>query len=117
MGAVEDQFLRHAKRARKTPQQLMQTLVDRGVTQNALATKLNCTRQAIGRLASKYGVEFPGCSIDIEAVAKHIWGESFEDYIANHPDVRYEDMALELGVSLSTFKRRVKKLGLARRTA
>ena len=117
MGAVEDQFHRHAKKARKTPTQFMQALVEKGVTQSRLASRLNCTRQAIGRLARKYGVAFPGCRINIDAVATQVWGESFDKHMEDNPDVSYEDMAEELQVSLSTFKRRVKQMGLARRSA
>lgn len=116
-GLVEAKFMKHAARKKKKPAQYMAELVAHGVTQSQLAEKLGCTRQAIGRIAKKYGVSFPGCEIDIDAVAASRWGESFDDYVQNNPDKRYVDLAEELGVSLSTFKRRIKQMGINRRTS
>lgn len=115
MGLIENKFKRFAEVSKKKPEVLMRELIEAGVTQSALAERLDCTRQAIGRIARKWGLEFPGCEIDIEAKAKKIWGMSFEAYIKRYPDERYVDMALELEVSLSTFKRRVKEVGHSRR--
>ena len=115
MGFVEDKFEKAARKAKKTPAKYMAGLRDTGVTQKALADKLGCTRQAIGRLADKLGVPFPGCAINIDAVARVVWGIPFAAAITDYPEERYVDMAEELGVSLSTFKRRVKELGLCRR--
>jgi hypothetical protein len=115
MGVVEKKFLGFAKRKRQRPAAYMKSLVEAGATQSELAERLGCTRQAVGRLAKKYGVVFPGCEIDIDAVALDVWGEPFSDYVRGSPEERYEDMAEDLGVSLSTFKRRVKTEGLGRR--
>ena len=115
MGLIETKFKRFAKNSKKKPEALMKELIEAGVTQRALAERLDCTRQAIGRIARKWGLEFPGCEIDIETKAKKIWGMSFEAYIKRYPNERYADMAVELGVSLSTFKRRVKESSITRR--
>lgn len=116
-GLVETKFRAYAKKKRKDPAVYMKELVESGVTQSALADTLGCTRQAIGRIAKKYGVTFPGCEIDIDAVALAKWGESFDDHVQGNPDHRYVDMAADLGISLSTFKRRVKDMGINRRTS
>jgi hypothetical protein len=116
-GLVETKFRDYAKKKRKDPAKYMAELVESGVTQSALADQLGCTRQAVGRIAKKYGVSFPGCEIDIDAVALSKWGSSFDNHVNKNPDQRYVDMAAELGVSLSTFKRRVKQMGINRRTS
>lgn len=116
-GLVEAKFKEQAASKGKKPAKYMKELVASGVTQSQMAEALGCTRQAIGRIAKKYGVVFPGCEIDIDAVALARWGESFDDHVQSNPDKRYIDMAEELGVSLSTFKRRIKRMGINRRTS
>ena len=115
MGLVENRFKRFADAAGQDPAEYMADLVAGGATQKALAKRLECTRQAVGRIARKYEVEFPGCEIDIDAVAEEELGMSFQKYVKKHPDERYVDIAETLGISLSTVKRRVKELGLNRR--
>lgn len=117
MGLIETKFKRYAKNSKKKPEAYMKELISAGVTQKALADRLDCTRQAVGRIARKWGLEFPGCEIDIETKARRIWGESFKAHIKNNPDACYADMAMELEVSLSTFKRRVKESSISRRGA
>lgn len=115
MGIVERRFKKRAKKRNMGPKAFMKHLISKGHTQNAVAKWLGCTRQAVGRIAKKYGLVFPGCEIDIEAVACEVWGETFSKHVKTSGD-RYEDMAEQLGVSISTFKRRVKRKGIKRRT-
>lgn len=114
-GVIEKKFRRFAEAAGKTPKQYMSELIEAGVTQSTLAERLDCTRQAVGRIASKYDLFFPGCQLNVDELAEQVWGESLEKHIKSNSGKSYNKMAEELGVSNSTLKRRVRDLGIRRR--
>lgn len=115
-GVIESKFNRYAENAGKEPAQYLAELIEGGVTQSALAARLDCTRQAVGRIAKKFDLRFPGCEIDIDELAQQVWGCTVKQYVKAHPSISYREMADALDVSISTFKRRVRQLGIKRRS-
>ena len=112
LGKVERRFQEFAETAEMKPGQLLEKLLGEGVTQTQLASELSCTRQAVGVLASRYGLEFPGAKLDLDEAAKASSGaKNFKDYVKKFwGDLTQKQMADQLGASLSTIKRRIKDL-------
>ena len=111
-GKVERRLREFAEELEMEPGELLVQLLDEEVTQTALAEKLECTRQAVGVLAKRYGLEFPGAELDLDEIARQVSDASdFEDYVNRYWGAMTQvQMAEQLGASLSTIKRRIKKL-------
>ena len=116
LGKVERRFRAHAEASAMTPGDLLLKLLEDGVTQTELSTLLACTRQAVGILASRYGLEFPGAKLDLDAAAESMSNcADFESYVKTFwvtGQLTQKDISEQLGASLSTIKRRIKSLGL-----
>lgn len=111
IGKVERKFRAMADAIDMSPGDMLIQLMEEGVTQVQLAEHLECTRQAVAILATRYGLEFPGAKVDIDDVARQVSGASdFQDYIDKFwGELTQTEMADQLGVSLSTLKRRCKE--------
>jgi DNA-binding XRE family transcriptional regulator len=94
------------------PAALLEQLLEEGVTQVQLANQIGCTRQAVGVLAARHGFEFPGAKVDLDDVVRQVSGhDSFQSYIDTFwGDMTQAEMAEQLGISLSTMKRRCKEI-------
>lgn len=114
IGKVERRFREMAEDVELTPGELLQALIDEGVTQTKLAEIIDCTRQAVGILGQRYGLDFPGARADLdESVRQHTTCEDFTEYVEMYGgSISQKSMAEMLGTSLSTLKRRIKVLGL-----
>lgn len=113
LGRVERRFRELADQLDMGPGALLLQLLREGVTQNQLAEKLRCTRQAVGVLGRRYGLSFPGARADLDAQAQKLGHESFEIYYKSVvSSLTQGQIADSLGVSLSTVKRRAKTLGI-----
>ena len=112
LGKVERRLREFADELDMEPGELLVQLLEEEVTQTALAEKLECTRQAVGVLAKRYGLEFPGAELDLDETARQVSSASdFEDYVNRYwGQMTQAQMAEQLGASLSTIKRRIKKL-------
>jgi len=109
LGRVEGNFRAMADQISLTPKVLLEKLVLEGVTQKKLSELLVCTRQAVGVLAERYGVEFPGAKLDLDTQVREKTGcRTFATFYKKVGAERTQSqMADELGVSLSTVKRRI----------
>lgn len=112
LGKVERKFREFAENIEKDPGELLVQLLEEGVTQTQLAEQMGCTRQAVGVLAKRYGLEFPGAKLDLDDVARQVSGaKDFKDYVKKFwGELTQKQMAEQLGTSLSTIKRRIKAL-------
>lgn len=113
LGKVERRFREFAEAAEMEPGALLEKLLEEGVTQTDLARSLECTRQAVGVLASRYGLEFPGAKLDLdEMVQRTTNAKDFAEYVGLFwGELTQQQMADQLDASLSTIKRRIKMLG------
>lgn len=114
LGKVEKKFQEYAESAGYEPGPLLEKLLEEGVTQTQLAEVLKCTRQAVGVLASRYGLEFPGAKLDLDEEAHRVSGaKDFKDYVKKFwGELTQKQMSEQLGASLSTIKRRIKALNI-----
>lgn len=113
LGKIEATFVGMAAERGISPRELLQKIVDAGVTQQALADHLECTRPGISVLSKRYGVAFPGRRIPLkDAVADVADGLSFGEYVTQRKSsgLSNSKIAKELRISLSTLKRRLKEL-------
>jgi len=115
MGRVERKWRAAAHKLNRDPKELLAGMITEGVTQTQLADQLGCTRQAVAVMARRYGLEFPGARLDLDSAAEAHGSDSFEAYVdAFWGSLTQEQMAEQLDVSLSTLKRRIKKIQDAR---
>jgi len=116
LGKVERRFRAHAAEADVTPGDLLVSLLDQGVTQTELANLLGCTRQAVGILASRYGLGFPGAKLDLDTAAQEASNcQDFQHYVQEFwvsGALTQKEISKQLGASLSTIKRRIKALNI-----
>jgi DNA-binding XRE family transcriptional regulator len=112
LGKVERKFRSFAEEQDTEPGALLVKLLNEGVTQTQLAETIGCTRQAVGVLAGRYGLEFPGAKLDLDVEAKRVSGcRNFKSYVKKFwGELTQKQMAEQLGASLSTIKRRIKDL-------
>lgn len=112
IGKVERIFCSLARKVEMSPAQLIEQLLDEGVTQSQLAAQIGCTRQAVGVLASRHGRVFPGARVNLDDIARQVSGsKDFQGYIdVFWGDMTQAEMADQLGISLSTMKRRCKEI-------
>ena len=112
VGKVERIFRELADKVGMEPAALLEQLLEEGVTQVQLANRIGCTRQAVGVLAARHGLEFPGARVDLDDVVSQVSSaETFQDYVDTFwGDMTQAEMAEQLGISLSTMKRRCKEI-------
>ncbi len=112
LGKVERKFRAFAEELNMEPGPLLEKLLGEGVTQTQLAEQIGCTRQAVGVLAGRYGLEFPGAKLDLDEESRRVSGATnFADYVKKFwGELTQKQMATQLGASLSTIKRRIKAL-------
>ena len=117
LGRVEKRFRELAEAAGKEPGILLSELMEKGVTQTELSQALECTRQAVGVLARRYGLDFPGARLDLNEAARQVSTQrDFKTFVEHYWGLlTQEQMAEELGTSVSTLKRRIRKLGIKKR--
>jgi transcriptional regulator len=117
LGRVEKRFRELADAAGKDPGELLKELLDKGVTQTDLSEALECTRQAVGVMARRYGLEFPGARLDLNEAARQVSTQrDFKTFVEHYWGLlTQEQMAEELGTSVSTLKRRIRKMGIKKR--
>jgi len=117
-GRVERGLRELADAAGKTPGELLRELMEGGITQTALSEALGCTRQAVGVMARRYGLRFIGSRLDLtEVVQRSTDNESFEGFVKEHWGKKtQQEMAETLGISVSTVKRRIKRMGYKKPT-
>lgn len=112
VGKVERTFGALADKVNMEPAALLEQLLEEGVTQVQLAEQIGCTRQAVGVLAARHGLEFPGAKVDLDDVVSQVsTATNFQEYIDMFwGDMTQAEMAEQLGISLSTMKRRCKEI-------
>lgn len=109
-GKVERIFCALAEKLDLKPSGLLEQLLEEGVTQVQLAQQIGCTRQAVGVLAARLGYVFPGAKVDLDDVVQQVSTcQNFQEYIDTFwGDMTQAEMSDQLGISLSTMKRRCK---------
>jgi len=115
LGKVERAWRARAHKLERDPKELLESMIVEGVTQTQIAEQLNCTRQAVAVMARRHGLSFPGARLDLDTAAEAHGSTNFETYMDQFwGDLTQEQMAEQLQVSLSTLKRRIKKIQDAR---
>lgn len=112
VGKVERIFCALAEKVGMLPAQLLEQLLDEGVTQVQLAEQIGCTRQAVGVLAARHNRVFPGAKVDLDDLVRQVSdADGFQDYIDTYwGEMTQAEMSDQLGISLSTMKRRCKEI-------
>jgi transcriptional regulator with XRE-family HTH domain len=111
LGRVERTFRAMAEELGFQPGEFLQALLAENCTQAQLAQRIGCTRQAVGILASRYGLEFPGARMDFDHEATRFGATDFSHYVEIFGDkLTQREMAAEIGTSLSTIKRLIRKV-------
>lgn len=111
LGKVERKLRSLAKAVEKEPGEFLESIINDGTSQTEVAEALGCTRQAVAAMASRYGLEFPGVSLDLDDLVTEKGFETFAAYVdQNWGNMTQEEMAEDVGVSLSTLKRRIRTI-------
>jgi len=111
MGKVERAWRARAHNLERDPRELLESMIVEGVTQTQIADELHCTRQAVAVMARRHGLSFPGARLDLDTAAEAHGSDSFETYMDEFwGDLTQEQMSEQLKVSLSTLKRRIKRI-------
>lgn len=112
VGKVERVFRALAEKVGMLPGQLLEQLLEEGVTQVQLADQIGCTRQAVGVLAARHDRVFPGAKVDLDDLVRRVSAaKNFQAYVNLFwGEMTQAEMAEQLGISLSTMKRRCKEI-------
>lgn len=112
VGKVERIFRALAEKVGMLPVQLLEQLLEEGVTQVQLADQIGCTRQAVGVLAARHDRVFPGAKVDLDDLVRRVSDtHDFQTYVDTFwGEMTQAEMAEQLGISLSTMKRRCKEI-------
>lgn len=108
---MRDVLSTEAQKNGLTLTEYLQGLTDKGMTLAAIAEVWGVSRQAISLVAIAEGIHFDNFKAKLDTASKNLGYDSFEKLIEEMGGQwTQEDIAQQLGVSLSTVVRRIKKI-------